>query len=401
MKFFKFYILVFSVHISSAELYITNEYVHSYISKFMKEINENQKIDISSHTVTGSRDRFSINKIKVSSSGYAGQVLFKVDNITCSGYKVNDYDFNMSFEKYFKIPTLEDLEAYIKTPLNCTIEGLEISLLDDLYNSSKELLQYKYLLDLFKTINIQTSTSFTDNIYKQDVNLNFSERIFLKTNNTFNIKIDEIHLFVKTFIENVVYKYWGYKNYKDLYADTSNDTSEIYLDFVSDASSNPLSYFNYLPSYFPKILLKKFNASIMWDQKEYDSLKNNFPEIKNFMKFFKGLVGPRLSQKQFNILIDTYIDENIDSKFLYRTYLSTMDALQDFAESPRGLELLISSDEGINLVPNQDFLEEILASMNNRDISLDTFYGVMMLNALGSTLSSIEIDIKANPQIEN
>tara|TARA_B110000881_G_C18499155_1_gene475912 strand:- start:25 stop:1128 length:1104 start_codon:yes stop_codon:yes gene_type:complete len=367
----------------------------------MKGINENQKIDISSHAVTGSRDRFSINKIKVSSSGYAGQVLFKVDNITCSGYKVNDYDFNMSFEKYFKIPTLEDLEAYIKTPLNCTIEGLEISLLDDLYNSSKELLQYKYLLDLFKTINIQTSTSFTDNIYKQDVNLNFSERIYLNTNNTFDIKIDEIHLFVKTFIENVVYKYWGYKNYKDLYADTSNDTSEIYLDFVSDASSNPLSYFNYLPSYFPKILLKKFNASIMWDQKEYDSLKNNFPEIKNLMKFFKGLVSPRLSQKQFNILIDTYIDENIDSKFLYGTYLSTMDALQDFAESPRGLELLILSDEGINLVPNQDFLEEILASMNNRDISLDTFYGVMMLNALGSTLSSIEIDIKANPQIEN
>ena len=103
-------LLIFSLNINSTDLFITNEYIHSTISDFTNELLPNQNLSISTNEVEGSRDNFRIKKLKVSSPLF-GEI-FKIKEFSCSGYKINDYEFNMYFEKYFRVQNLEDVETY-------------------------------------------------------------------------------------------------------------------------------------------------------------------------------------------------------------------------------------------------------------------------------------------------
>ena len=395
-------LLIFSLNINSTDLFITNEYIHSTISDFTNEFLPNQDLSISTNEVEGSRDNFRIKKLKVSSPLF-GEI-FKIKEFSCSGYKINDYEFNMYFEKYFRVPDLEDVEIALKTPSNCSIKGLNIPFLDNMTSISPQFTKYSLLTSLFTNINIDIASSYVNGEFKQTLNMNFAERIYIINDYMFTGDVKTIYQFIEKFIENIVYKYWGYKNYKELYADTSGDTSEIYLDFMADISSNPYSYFNNLPPIFPEILLKKSTFKIMWSEKEFNSLKNNFPEIESFLLELKRSVRTKLSQDEFEndikILTEEPMLDSVNIASLYSFYSSGIDALQEFAKSPRGLEMTILSEEGINLIPEKQLLDDFLKDEINSEVEIGSLPFVLMLSSLGSSFELADISLKANPKIE-
>ena len=160
----------------------------------------------------------------------------------------------------------------------------------------------------------------------------------------------------------------------------SPDATDTYK--ATDISSNPYSYFNNLPSIFPEILLKKSTFKIMWSEKEFNSLKNNFPEIESFLIELKRSVRTKLSQDEFEndikMLTEEPMLDSVSIASLYDFYSSGIDALQEFAKSPRGLEMTILSEEGINLIPEKqlldDFLKDEINSFKNKFINKSQYY---------------------------
>ena len=395
-------LLIFSLNITSADLFLTDEYIHSTISDAMNELLPNQELSISTNAVEGSRDNFQIKKLRVSSP-FFGELL-KIKEFTCSGYKINDYEFNMYFEKYFKLPNLEDVEIAINTPSKCSIKGLSIPFLESMTSISPELSKYSLLTSLFTNINIDIASSHMNGEFKQNLNMNLAERIYITNDYKFSGDTKAMYQFFDTFIENIVSKYWGYKNYNELYADTSGDTSEIYLDFMADISSNPFNYFENLPSTFPQLLLKKSTSKIMWSEKEFESLTNNFPEIEDFLLELKRSVRTKLSQdefkKEFKMLTDESMQDSLDFDSLYNFYSTGIEALQEFAVAPRGLEMTISSDEGINLIPEKQMLSDFLQDESNNEVEISALPYILVISSLGSSFKSMNISLKANPKIE-
>ena len=62
---FNTFLVIFSLNITSADLFLTDEYIHSSISDLMSELLPNQEVSISTSKVDGSRDNFQIKKLKV------------------------------------------------------------------------------------------------------------------------------------------------------------------------------------------------------------------------------------------------------------------------------------------------------------------------------------------------
>jgi hypothetical protein len=269
---------------------------------------------------------------------------------------------------------------------------------------SPQFTKYSLLTSLFTNINIDIASSYVNGEFKQTLNMNLAERIYIINDYMFTGDVKTIYQFIEKFIENIVYKYWGYKNYKELYADTSGDTSEIYLDFMADISSNPYSYFNNLPPIFPEILLKKSTFKIMWSEKEFNSLKNNFPEIESFLLELKRSVRTKLSEDEFEndikMLSEEPMLDSVSIASLYDFYSSGIDALQEFAKSPRGLEMTILSEEGINLIPEKQLLDDFLKDEINSEVEIGSLPFVLMLSSLGSSFELADISLKANPKIE-
>ena len=399
---FNTFLVIFSLNITSADLFLTDEYIHSSISDLMSELLPNQEVSISTSKVDGSRDNFQIKKLKVSSPFFGD--LFKIKEFSCSGYKVNDYEFNMYFEKYFKIPELEDIEIATNTPSNCSIKGLSIPFLDSMTSISPELSKYSLLTSLFTNINIDIKSNHVNGEFKQSLDMNLAERIYITNDYRFTGDTKAMYQFFEKFIENIVYKYWGYKNYKELYADTSGDTSEIYLDFMADLSSNPYNYFKNLPSTFPELLLKKSTSKIMWSEKEFNSLTDSFPEIEDFLLELRRSVRIKLSQdefkNEFKMLADESMQGSLDIDSLYSFYSTGIDALQEFAKTPRGLEMTISSEEGINLIPKKQMLNDFLEDESNKEVEIESLPYILILSSLGSSFNSMDIIVKANPKKE-
>jgi len=233
--------------------------------------------------------------------------------------------------------------------------------------------------------------------------MNLSERIYITNDYEFTGDIKAMYFFINKFIENIVYQYWGYKNYSELYADTSGDTSEIYLDFISDLSSNPLSYFEILPSIFPELLMKKSSFQIMWSEKEYNGLVNNFPEIEGFLFELKKSVKTKLSLEEFIeqtsdlALNDLPLPGSDEFNALYNFYSSGVDMLREFAETPRGIGMTILSKEGLNIIPDKQVLNDFLVDEKNKEIGLEQLPTILMISRLGESLDSMEITLKANP----
>jgi hypothetical protein len=400
MKKIHLFVLFFALNISS-DLYITDENIHSNISKFMNEILPGQEFTISSDSVEGSRDKFHVKKLKISSP-FFGE-LIKLNNLSCSGYKINDYEMNMLFERDFKIPSFEDIENSFNVPSNCLMEGLNIPFFDNMTKISPEFSKYSYLTSLLTDIDIEINFSHVNGEFRQNLNMNLSERIYITNDYEFTGDIKAMYFFINKFIENIVYQYWGYKNYSELYADTSGDTSEIYLDFISDLSSNPLSYFEILPSIFPELLMKKSSFQIMWSEKEYNGLVNNFPEIEGFLFELKKSVKTKLSLEEFTeqtsdlALNDLPLPGSDEFNALYNFYSSGVDMLREFAETPRGIGMTILSKEGLNIIPDKQVLNDFLVDEKNKEIGLEQLPTILMISRLGESLDSMEITLKANP----
>jgi len=400
MKKIHLFVLFFALNISS-DLYITDENIHSNISKFMNEILPGQEFTISSDSVEGSRDKFHVKKLKISSP-FFGE-LIKLNNLSCSGYKINDYEMNMLFERDFKIPSFEDIENSFNVPSNCLMEGLNIPFFDNMTKISPEFSKYSYLTSLLTDIDIEIDFSHVNGEFRQNLNMNLSERIYIANDYEFTGDIKAMYFFINKFIENIVYQYWGYKNYSELYADTSGDTSEIYLDFISDLSSNPLSYFEILPSIFPELLMKKSSFQIMWSEKEYNGLVNNFPEIEGFLFELKKSVKTKLSLEEFIeqtsdlALNDLPLPGSDEFNALYNFYSSGVDMLREFAETPRGIGMTILSKEGLNIIPDKQVLNDFLVDEKNKEIGLEQLPTILMISRLGESLDSMEITLKANP----
>jgi hypothetical protein len=400
MKKIHLFVLFFALNISS-DLYITDENIHSNISKFMNEILPGQEFTISSDSVEGSRDKFHVKKLKISSP-FFGE-LIKLNNLSCSGYKINDYEMNMLFERDFKIPSFEDIENSFNVPSNCLMEGLNIPFFDNMTKISPEFSKYSYLTSLLTDIDIEIDFSHVNGEFRQNLNMNLSERIYIANDYEFTGDIKAMYFFINKFIENIVYQYWGYKNYSELYADTSGDTSEIYLDFISDLSSNPLSYFEILPSIFPELLMKKSSFQIMWSEKEYNGLVNNFPEIEGFLFELKKSVKTKLSLEEFIeqtsdfALNDLPLPGSDEFNALYNFYSFGVDMLREFAETPRGIGMTILSKEGLNIIPDKQVLNDFLVDEKNKEIGLEQLPTILMISRLGESLDSMEITLKANP----
>jgi len=400
MKKIHLFVLFFALNISS-DLYITDENIHSNISKFMNEILPGQEFTISSDSVEGSRDKFHVKKLKISSP-FFGE-LIKLNNLSCSGYKINDYEMNMLFERDFKIPSFEDIENSFNVPSNCLMEGLNIPFFNNMTKISPEFSKYSYLTSLLTDIDIEINFSHVNGEFRQNLNMNLSERIYITNDYEFTGDIKAMYFFINKFIENIVYQYWGYKNYSELYADTSGDTSEIYLDFISDLSSNPLSYFEILPSIFPELLMKKSSFQIMWSEKEYNGLVNNFPEIEGFLFELKKSVKTKLSLEEFIeqtsdlALNDLPLPGSDEFNALYNFYSSGVDMLREFAETPRGIGMTILSKEGLNIIPDKQVLNDFLVDEKNKEIGLEQLPTILMISRLGESLDSMEITLKANP----
>ena len=400
MKKIHLFVLFFALNISS-DLYITDENIHSNISKFMNEILPGQEFTISSDSVEGSRDKFHVKKLKISSP-FFGE-LIKLNNLSCSGYKINDYEMNMLFERDFKIPSFEDIENSFNVPSNCLMEGLNIPFFDNMTKISPEFSKYSYLTSLLTDIDIEIDFSHVNGEFRQNLNMNLSERIYITNDYEFTGDIKAMYFFINKFIENIVYQYWGYKNYSELYADTSGDTSEIYLDFISDLSSNPLSYFEILPSIFPELLMKKSSFQVMWSEKEYNGLVNNFPEIEGFLFELKKSVKTKLSLEEFIeqtsdlALNDLPLPGSDEFNALYNFYSSGVDMLREFAETPRGIGMTILSKEGLNIIPDKQVLNDFLVDEKNKEIGLEQLPTILMISRLGESLDSMEITLKANP----
>ena len=108
-------IIIFSsVDVKSNELFITGESFHSSVSSFIKNIDPTLKFSISTREISGDRDGYVIKGFKIYDSGYVGKEYLKIEEIQCSGYKVNDYKFNTSLSKFFKIPSFEDINKSLK-----------------------------------------------------------------------------------------------------------------------------------------------------------------------------------------------------------------------------------------------------------------------------------------------
>ena len=283
-------ILLLSINANTSELYVTGESIQSSVSNLMKDIDENIKFAMSVKEVDGSRDEFTIKGLKVYDSGLGEVTYFNVESISCSDHKINDYDFNTSITKYFKMPIFEDVNQALKKPSSCSIKGISMPILKNLLENydnqmrlqdssnsdesqeiSTDLL--KSYIDIFQNINIQYYAGFNENGYQGEMVLDLSNRIYFKSNISYTLEANKIYTFFDSLIKNVVFKYWGYKSYEDLYKDTSGDTSDIFLDVMAELEFQPQNFYEYIPKPLPEVLLREFTFGIAWTKEEYNLLK--------------------------------------------------------------------------------------------------------------------------------
>ena len=217
-------------------------------------------------------------------------------------------------------------------------------------------------------------------------------------------QIKKIHTFLDTFFYNVVFNYWGYQSYQELYTDITEDTSEIYLDFLADFQSNPSSYQGSMPLPFPEVLFKSFSVDFSWTEDDYKTIKKIAPELDLYIVMLKAFTFQKMSKEQFLQSINELIpsDENDSSTNivqdnLYELYISFINAIEEFSDNPLGFQIVIQSSEGINVSPDLAQLFESTGSEEN--LGLEHYYNISVMQFLSNLLSSenSSIVINANP----
>ena len=407
------FILLSAAHLFSNDFFINGESVHKSISEFLNSIDSNNEFVISTKDINGDRDNFSISGLKISNK-FLNEELISINEINCSGYKVNDYEFNVSLSKYFKIAKFEDVNRSLKTPKNCYVDKLKLTFLEKLaepennlstdkqQNQSTEL--NKFIVNLLSNIDFNISSYLNESGYNNEMLISLNDQIFFNIQNAYATEIKKIHTFLDTFFYNVVFNYWGYQSYQELYKDISEDTSEIYLDFLADFQSNPGSYQGSMPLPFPEVLLKSFSVDFSWTEDDYKTIKKIAPELDLYIVMLKAFTFQKMSKEQFLQSINKLIpsDENDSSTNivqdnLYELYISFINAIEEFSDNPLGFEIVIQSSEGINVSP--DLAQLFQSTSSEENLGLEHYYNIAVMQFLSNLLASenSSIVINANP----
>ena len=133
-KFFSLLFLLISFNLPSAELAVTEDSVESLIQNFMKDgadVGIDLDLLVSTKKITGTRDRFRIDNLRVYDS--SPQNILTIKEISCNGHKVNDHDFQTSLSNKFKVPPLSDLKKLNNNPNKCSIKGMNLMYLINLF----------------------------------------------------------------------------------------------------------------------------------------------------------------------------------------------------------------------------------------------------------------------------
>ena len=407
------FILLSAAHLFSNDFFINGESVHKSISEFLNSIDSNNEFVISTKDINGDRDNFSISGLKISNK-FLNEELISINEINCSGYKVNDYEFNVSLSKYFKIAKFEDVNRSLKTPKNCYVDKLKLTFLEKLaepennlstdkqQNQSTEL--NKFIVNLLSNIDFNISSYLNESGYNNEMLISLNDQIFFNIQNAYATEIKKIHTFLDTFFYNVVFNYWGYQSYQELYKDISEDTSEIYLDFLADFQSNPSSYQGSMPLPFPEVLFKSFSVDFSWTEDDYKTIKKIAPELDLYIVMLKAFTFQKMSKEQFLQSINKLIpsDENDSSTNivqdnLYELYISFINAIEEFSDNPLGFEIVIQSSEGINVSP--DLAQLFQSTSSEENLGLEHYYNIAVMQFLSNLLASenSSIVINANP----
>ena len=381
----------------ATELFVTEEALDAVIKNFISDMSdEGVDIDISVSTssIKGSRDKFNIQNLRVYNSTPSN--LLTVKEISCSGYKINDLSFNTSLTRLFKMPPLIDVKNSLDRPSKCLIEGVNFSFIDSfLVDEISQLMpdaensnSLNMALNLLKDIDIKIDYRKKRNDYMQDIHINFADSIFFGSETSASVDIEEMYQFIDTFMNNVIFKYWGYQSYESLYKDTTGDTSDVMKDFMAELEFQPTVFLEHIPRPIFELLLNSSSLSISWTEDQFEYYKRNNPEIEGFILAMKAMTISILDKDQFVMMLST--QEQLAPLILfqdkfYDIYVSAFDAAKEFSQNPSGMEIILSFDEGINLMPDLDM------ALQNPD-----FYFPSLLMEM---FMPLKITFKANPEI--
>lgn len=381
----------------AAELFVTEEELNTLVKNFMTDISDegiDVDISVSTSSIKGSRDKFNIQNLRVYNSTPSN--LLTVKEISCSGYKINDLSFNTSLTRLFKMPPLIDVKNSVNRPSKCFIEGINFSFIDSfLVDGMSQLMpeaensnSMNMALNLLKDIDIKIDYRKKRNDYIQDIHLNFADSVYVESETSINIDIEQMYQFVDTFINNVVFKYWGYQSYEGLYKDTTGDTSDVMKDFMAELEFQPTVFLEHIPRPIFELLLNSSSLSISWTEEQFEYYKRNNPEIEGFILAMQAMTISRLDKDQFAMMLST--QEQLAPLILfqdkfYDIYVSAFYAAKEFSQNPSGMKIILSFDEGLNLMPDIDM------ALQNPD-----FYFPSLLMQM---FMPLQITFEANPEI--
>lgn len=381
----------------AAELFVTEEELNTLVKNFMTDISDegiDVDISVSTSSIKGSRDKFNIQNLRVYNS--TPSKLLTVKEISCSGYKINDLSFNTSLTRLFKMPPLIDVKNSVNRPSKCFIEGINFSFIDSfLVDGMSQLMpeaensnSMNMALNLLKDIDIKIDYRKKRNDYIQDIHLNFADSVYVESETSINIDIEQMYQFVDTFINNVVFKYWGYQSYEGLYKDTTGDTSDVMKDFMAELEFQPTVFLEHIPRPIFELLLNSSSLSISWTEEQFEYYKRNNPEIEGFILAMQAMTISRLDKDQFAMMLST--QEQLAPLILfqdkfYDIYVSAFYAAKEFSQNPSGMKIILSFDEGLNLMPDIDM------ALQNPD-----FYFPSLLMQM---FMPLKITFEANPEI--
>lgn len=381
----------------AAELFVTEEELNTLVKNFMTDIGDegiDVDISVSTSSIKGSRDKFNIQNLRVYNS--TPSKLLTVKEISCSGYKINDLSFNTSLTRLFKMPPLIDVKNSVNRPSKCFIEGINFSFIDSfLVDGMSQLMpeaensnSMNMALNLLKDIDIKIDYRKKGNDYIQDIHLNFADSVYVENETSISVDIEQMYQFVDTFINNVVFKYWGYQSYEGLYKDTTGDTSDVMKDFMAELEFQPTVFLEHIPRPIFELLLNSSSLSISWTEEQFEYYKRNNPEIEGFILAMQAMTISRLDKDQFAMMLST--QEQLAPLILfqdkfYDIYVSAFYAAKEFSQNPSGMKIILSFDEGLNLMPDIDM------ALQNPD-----FYFPSLLMQM---FMPLKITFEANPEI--
>ena len=381
----------------AAELFVTEEELNTLVKNFMTDISDegiDVDISVSTSSIKGSRDKFNIQNLRVYNS--TPSKLLTVKEISCSGYKINDLSFNTSLTRLFKMPPLIDVKNSVNRPSKCFIEGINLSFIDSfLVDGMSQLMpeaensnSINMALNLLKDIDIKIDYRKKGNDYIQDIHLNFADSVYAENETSISVDIEQMYQFVDTFINNVVFKYWGYQSYEGLYKDTTGDTSDVMKDFMAELEFQPTVFLEHIPRPIFELLLNSSSLSISWTEEQLEYYKRNNPEIEGFILAMQAMTISRLDKDQFAMMLST--QEQLAPLILfqdkfYDIYVSAFYAAKEFSQNPSGMKIILSFDEGLNLMPDIDM------ALQNPD-----FYFPSLLMQM---FMPLQITFEANPEI--